>query len=67
VLPPDIPRVAVEAAHPMSWDRFLGDRGAMIGIDHYGASSPYQRIYEEFGLTVEHVVSKVRELLAGGK
>ena len=63
VLPPNVPRVAIEAAHSMSWARFLGDRGAMIGVDHFGASAPYQRVYEEFGLTVERVIAKARELV----
>ena len=63
VLPAGVPRVAIEAAHSMSWDRFLGDRGVMIGIDHFGASAPFQRIYDEFGLTVTNVVARARELL----
>ena len=56
VLPHGVPRVAIEAAHPMSWQRFVGDSGVVIGLDHYGASAPYQRIYQEFGLTADHVV-----------
>jgi len=63
VLPAGVPRVAIEAAHSMSWARFLGERDAMIGIDHFGASAPFQRIYDEFGLTVDHVVAKARGLL----
>jgi transketolase len=63
VLPPELPRVAIEAAHSMSWDRFLGDRGRMIGIDRFGASAPYQRIYQEFGLTVDRIVAIARELV----
>src|SRR5688572_17059102 len=45
VLPPGIPRVAVEAAHPMSWQRFVGDNGVVLGIERYGASAPYETIY----------------------
>ncbi|MFN8570574.1 MAG: transketolase [Gemmatimonadaceae bacterium] len=62
VLPEGIPRVAVEAAHSMSWSRFLGDRGVMIGVDHFGASAPYQKLYAEFGLTVQHIVDVAKGL-----
>ncbi len=61
VLTPGTPRVAIEAAHPMSWYRWVGD-GAIVGIDHYGASAPYQRIYEEFGLTADKVVEAAKRL-----
>jgi transketolase len=63
VLPPGIPRLAVEAAHPMSWYRWVGDDGAVVGIERYGASAPYERIYEELGLTVERVVSAAKALI----
>jgi len=64
VLPPAVPlRVAVEAAAPQSWYRWVGERGAIIGLDHFGASAPYQRLYQEFGLTVEHVVRQAKQLL----
>ncbi|MBV6520175.1 MAG: Transketolase [Gemmatimonadaceae bacterium] len=63
VLPPGIPRVGLEAAHPMSWDRFLGPRDVMLGIERFGASAPSQRIYDEFGLTADHVVSSARSLI----
>ena len=56
-------RIAVEAASPQSWYRWVGDRGVVLGIERFGASAPYQRIYQEFGLTVENVVAKARELL----
>ncbi|HWP37680.1 MAG TPA: transketolase [Gemmatimonadales bacterium] len=66
VLPPAVPvRVAVEAAHPMSWYRWVGERGAVIGLERFGASAPYQTIYRELGLTAERVAAKVRELLRG--
>jgi transketolase len=56
VLLPNVPRVAIEAAHPMSWYRWVGSTGIIIGLDQFGASAPFQRIYQERGLTVEHVV-----------
>jgi transketolase len=64
VLAPGIPRVAIEAAHPMSWYQWAGTNGTVIGLEHFGASSPYQRIYQEFGLTAAHVIDAARALLA---
>jgi transketolase len=64
VLPPGVKRIAMEAAHPMSWQRFVGDDGVVMGIERFGASAPYQRIYQEFGLTAERVVA-VGTQLAG--
>ncbi len=66
VLPPSIKaRVAVEMAHPMGWDRYVGDRGRAIGIDHFGASAPGARVQQEFGFTVDRVCEVVREVLEG--
>jgi transketolase len=64
VLPPGVPhRVAVEAGHPMPWWRWVGACGDVIGIERFGASAPYQRIYEEYGLTARHTAERVRTLL----
>ena len=64
VLPPRVgARLAVEAAGPHPWYRWVGDRGAVLGIERFGASAPYQRIYQEFGLTIENVVKKATELV----
>jgi len=63
VLPPGVPRIAVEAAAPQSWYRWVGDKGVIMGIERFGASAPYQRIYKELGLTVDAVVAQVRNLL----
>jgi transketolase len=62
VLPPKVPRISVEAAHPMSWYKWIGADGVIIGIDRFGASAPYTRIYEELGLTVDKVVAAARAL-----
>jgi transketolase len=56
VLPPGVPRVAIEAAQPMSWYRWVGLSGAAIGLHRFGASSPYERIYKELGITADAVV-----------
>jgi transketolase len=64
VLPPAVSvRLAVEAASPQPWYRWIGDHGVVLGIERFGASAPYQRIYQEFGLTVENVVRRAKELL----
>jgi transketolase len=60
VLPAGVRRVAVEAAHPMPWHRWVGADGAIIGIETFGASAPYQKLYEEYGITVAKVVAAVR-------
>jgi transketolase len=64
VLPPTLrARVAMEAASPMPWYRLVGDAGVVIGLERFGASAPYQRIYQELGLTAEHAVAVVRAML----
>ncbi|MBI3957630.1 MAG: transketolase, partial [Chloroflexi bacterium] len=68
VLPASAAKVAIEAGIPMGWERWVGNDpalGAVIGIDHFGASAPYKRIYEEFGLTAKAVAAKARELMKG--
>jgi transketolase len=62
VLPRGIPRVAIEAAHPMSWQRWVGEDGIVLGLDRFGASAPYERIYQELGLTVEKLVEAAKRL-----
>jgi transketolase len=57
VLPSGVPRIAIEAAHPMSWYRWVGDNGVVLGIERFGASAPYERLYTELGLTVDKIVA----------
>ena len=57
VLPEGVRRIVVEAAHPMSWHRFMRPGDVMIGIDHFGASAPYQKLYAEYGITVDAIVA----------
>lgn len=65
VLPPDVPwRLAVEAAHPLSWHRIVGERGDVLGVERFGASAPYERVFEGYGFTPEHVAARARRLLA---
>ncbi len=64
VLPPEVrARVAVEAAVPMTWYRFVGDTGRIVGIDHFGASADYQTLFRKFGFTTEAVVEAARATL----
>jgi transketolase len=62
VLPPGVPRIAIEAGHPMSWYRWVGDNGTVLGLERFGASAPYERIYEELGLTVDKIVATATKL-----
>jgi transketolase len=57
-------RVAIEAGITLGWERWVGDDGAVIGIDHFGESAPFEELYERFGLTADNVVLKAQEVLA---
>jgi transketolase len=63
VLPPDIPRIAVEAGVGMGWERWVGPAGKIISIEGFGASGPYQTVMAEFGFTAENVAAQARSLL----
>jgi transketolase len=64
VLPSSVrARVSVEAGVPMGWRDFVGDAGRIVGLNHYGASAAYTKLYEEFGLTADAVVAAARESL----
>jgi transketolase len=67
VLPPEVPRVAIEAAHPMSWYRWIGNDGVVLGLTRFGASAPYEQLYSELGLTVEKVVAAANAVIAERK
>jgi transketolase len=65
VLPPDVrARVSVEAGIAMSWRDLVGDVGECVSIEHYGASAPYQVIFEQFGFTPDKVVAAARTSLS---
>jgi transketolase len=64
VLTPGLKRVAIEAAHPMSWYKWIGDNGIILGLDHFGASAPAPELFQHFGLTVEKVVEAAQTLVA---
>ena len=67
VLPPSIrKRVSVEVGVSMGWERWVGDEGAIIGLDHFGASAPAETIFERFGFTTERVTEVARMVVRDG-
>jgi transketolase len=65
VFPPSVrARVSVEAGVAQGWRDIVGDAGRCVSLEHFGASADYQKLYEEFGFTKEHVVAAARESLA---
>ncbi len=56
-------RVSIEAGVTMGWSRYVGDRGVAIGLDHFGASAPFEKLYQEFGITSEAAAAAVRSMI----
>ncbi|HLD95268.1 MAG TPA: transketolase C-terminal domain-containing protein, partial [Alphaproteobacteria bacterium] len=52
-------KVAIEAAHPMPWYQVVGQKGQIFGIETFGASAPFEKVYEHFGLTPKNITTKV--------
>lgn len=68
VLPPGVKsRLAVEAATRFGWCQWVGDAGAVIGIDRFGASAPAKENFNRFGFTVDHVVAQAKALSGKGE
>lgn len=68
VLPPSAElRIAVEAGVTQGWDRWVGPKGKIIGINHYGASAPAHTLYDQFGLSVKAILEKAYGLLGMGE
>jgi transketolase len=66
VLPREVrARVAVEAGVSLGWERWVGDEGAIVGLDHFGASAPAGTIFEKFGFSVDRVAAVARDVVAG--
>ncbi|MDD2408565.1 MAG: transketolase C-terminal domain-containing protein, partial [Tepidiphilus sp.] len=64
LLPPDVPKLAIEAGSGDGWWRYVGGHGDVLGIDRFGASAPAPRLFEFFGFTVDHVVARAKLLLS---
>jgi transketolase len=66
-LPPSVrKRVSVEIGVSLGWERWVGDEGAIIGLDHYGASAPAGTIFEHFGFTADRVADVARKVVRDG-
>ncbi len=63
VLPPRVPRVAIEAGHPDYWRKYVGIEGAVIGVASFGESAPAGKLYAHFGLTAENVAAAARTVI----
>jgi transketolase len=64
VLPPYIrKRISIEAATTMGWERYIGTEGVAIGLSDFGASAPIGALYEQFGLTPQHVADEALKLI----
>jgi len=63
VLPKGVRRIAMEAAHPMSWYRWVGDDGVILGLERFGASAPAATIYTHLGITVDRMVETAKKLV----
>lgn len=64
VLPAEVTaRVSVEAGLALSWYRHLGTRGRAVSLEHFGASAPYEKLFEEFGITTDAVVAAAHDSL----
>jgi transketolase len=59
-------RLAIEAAASFGWERWVGDEGEIIALDHFGASAPAEVIFEHFGLTADNVYRRAKALLSRG-
>jgi len=59
-------RVTIEAGASLGWERYAGDEGAIIGIDHFGASAPAGTIFEHLGFTAERVTEVARRVVRDG-
>jgi transketolase len=64
VLPPSVrARVAVEAASPMGWHRWVGDEGDVVAMEGFGASAPAKALYEHFGFSGQAIADRARSVL----
>jgi transketolase len=64
VLPPALAaRVSIEAGSTIGWERYVGLQGEAVGLNHFGASAPYETLYAEFGITAEAMAAAVRRVL----
>ncbi|MFM8205660.1 MAG: transketolase [Actinomycetales bacterium] len=64
VLPPEVKaRVSIEAGVALGWREYVGEKGEVVSIDHFGASAAHTKLFTEFGFTVENVISAAKRSL----
>jgi transketolase len=64
VLPPEVTaRLAIEAAAPFGWERYVGTKGDVMGVKRFGASAPYKILAEKFGFTAANILQHAHKLL----
>ena len=63
VLPKDVPKLAIEAGATLGWYKYVGETGAVIGVDRFGASAPGKTVMEKLGLNVDNVVQHALQLV----
>ncbi|HEV7235813.1 MAG TPA: transketolase C-terminal domain-containing protein, partial [Ktedonobacteraceae bacterium] len=56
-------RIAIEAASPMGWERYIGAQGDTVTLNHFGASAPAKTLFQQFGFTVDNIVEKAKKLV----
>ena len=67
VLPSSCPcRLAIEAGVSMGWIKYMGAKGKVFSLDHFGASAPYKVLAEKFGFTPDNICATVRQMRTGG-
>jgi transketolase len=68
VLPPEIKaRVSIEAGIKMGWREYVGEKGEIVSIDHFGASASHTKLFTEFGFTIENVIASAKRSLEKSK
>ena len=64
VLPANVKnRLAIEAASPLGWERYIGEHGDMIGMTTFGASAPVDDVMKHFGFTADNVITRAKDLM----
>lgn len=64
VLPKSVTaRVAIEAASPMGWERYVGLQGTTVTLNHFGASAPAKTVFQKFGFTADNIVEQAKKVL----
>ena len=56
-------KISIEASTTDHWKKYIGDAGFAFGIDEFGKSAPYKKIYKYFSLTTENIIKKVKKIL----